>query len=271
MMPARRWPLTPVLAASLLLHAAALAALLIEPRWWPAAAGAVLCNHAALAVAVMLPRASFIGSNLTCLPAAAAARGAVSLTFDDGPDPAVTPQVLDLLDRYDAKASFFCIGARAAAHPALVAEIVRRGHSVENHSFSHPHAFSFYGWRALAREVDTAQDAIAAAGGRRPQFFRAPAGFRSPLLEPILARRGLRYVSWTRRGFDTRARNAAAVLRRLTRRIAAGDVLLLHDRKGRERGEALVLTVLSALLPLLRERGLASVSLPAAFSDEPRT
>jgi peptidoglycan/xylan/chitin deacetylase (PgdA/CDA1 family) len=194
----------------------------------------------------------------------------VSLNFDDGPDPDVTPRVLDLLDRHHARASFFCVGEKAAAHPEIVREIARRGHSVENHSHRHPNAFAFYGMRGLRREVDAAQSVIARITGRPPMFFRAPAGFRSPLLDPVLAATGLRYASWTRRGFDTVDGNAAAVLKRLTRGLAAGDVLLLHDG-GRARtsaGEPVVLAVLPALLERLAAAGLKSVPLPAACGGE---
>lgn len=267
----RRWRPAPALGATLALHAAGAAALVAVPAWWPWILGGLAANHFALGTAVLFPRASVLGPNIVRLPPGASARGEVSLTFDDGPDPEVTPRVLDLLDRWQAKASFFCIGSKACAYPALVREIVRRGHSVENHSYSHPHAFAFYGLAGLRRQIQAAQAAIADAAGAAPRFFRAPAGFRSPLLDPLLARRGLRYVSWTRRGYDTVSSDPAAVLARLATGLAAGDVLLLHDgcRRRAPGGELLVPTVLAALLEQLAQRGLRSVPLPAAFDDAP--
>jgi peptidoglycan/xylan/chitin deacetylase (PgdA/CDA1 family) len=225
-------------------------------------------NHLLLSAAVLWPRGTILGPNLTRLPPAAVRRREVSLNFDDGPDPEVTPRVLDLLDLHQAKASFFCIGEKAVAFPELVREIARRGHSVENHSYRHSHAFAFYGIGSLRREVELTQTAIAGIAGRAPEFFRAPAGFRSPLLDAVLARRGLRYASWTRRGFDTVDGNATAVLRRLVRGLAAGDVLLLHDgTPARTRsGEPVVLAVLPALLERLATAGLKTVPLPAACS-----
>jgi peptidoglycan/xylan/chitin deacetylase (PgdA/CDA1 family) len=114
--------------------------------------------------------------------------------------------------------------------------------------------------------VDEAQQVLAAIAGRPPSFFRAPVGLRSPLLDPVLAGSGLRYVSWTRRGLDGVSRDPALVLQRLTRDLAAGDVLLLHDsgRKLTRDGEPVVLAVLPALLERLAAAGLRSVSLPAA-------
>ena len=261
-----KWRPAPVMQVSAVVHVGALFAFALQPALWPWALGAVALNHLLLSCAVLWPRGRVLGPNLTRLPAAAVERREVSLNFDDGPDPDVTPRVLDLLDHHQAKASFFCVGEKAAARPDIVREIARRGHSVENHSYRHPHAFAFYGMRSLGREVDAAQSAIARITGQVPGFFRAPAGFRSPLLDPVLAARGLRYVSWTRRGFDTVDGDAAAVLGRLTRGLAAGDVLLLHDG-GRARtagGEPVVLAVLPGLLEQLASAGLKSVPLPQA-------
>ena len=264
----RRWRPAPLVLASLTLHLTCLVALTVRPDLWRWMLGVLAANHLVVLAAMLWPRSSLLGPNLTRLPDAAIRRRQVALTFDDGPDPAVTPQVLDLLDRYQAKASFFCIGANAAAHPDIVRDIIRRGHSVENHSYRHSHAFALYGFFRLRREVGLAQSVIAGIVGRAPAFFRAPAGFRSPFLDPVLTQVGLRYISWTSRGFDTVSRDPTQVLQRLVHRLAAGDVLLLHDGSSAHTvaGEPLVLPVLRGLLEQLAARGLASVSLPTACS-----
>lgn len=235
-----------------------------RPELWPWILSAIVTNHLLLGLIGMWPRSRSLGPNMLRLPDAAARRGEVALTFDDGPDPEVTPQVLDLLDRYQAKASFFVIGEKAAAHPQLLREIVQRGHSVENHSLRHSGLFGFFGPGALTREITLAQDAVAGITGQAPVFFRSPMGIRNPLLDPVVAALGLRYVTWTRRGFDTVARDPRVVLARLTRGLRAGDILLLHDRKIAGRA-APVLTVLPALLETLRTAGLKPVSLPMAM------
>ena len=264
-----RWRPAPIIRLSVLWHAAGAIALVALPSWWPWVLGALAGNHLVIIAAVLWPRGRWLGPNLIRLPASAAKRCEVCLTFDDGPDPQVTPRVLDLLDRYQAKASFFCIGKKVAAFPAIVREIARRGHSVENHSHGHPLAFAFYGMSRLRREVESAQALIADITGRAPRFFRAPAGFRSPLLDPVLARCGMRYVSWTRRGYDAVRRDPVRVLQQLARGLAAGDVLLLHDgtHARTHAGEPVVLAVLPALLEQLAARGLKSVSLPTACND----
>jgi peptidoglycan/xylan/chitin deacetylase (PgdA/CDA1 family) len=157
---------------------------------------------------------------------------------------------------------------KAAAHPEIVKEIMRRGHSVENHSQNHAYTFAFFGLARLHREVAAAQAVIAKITGTPPAFFRAPAGFRSPMLDPVLTKNALQYVSWTRRGYDAARRDPAQVLRRLTRELTAGDVLVLHDgaHTRTPEGQPVVLAVLPALLECIAAQGLKAVSLPAACS-----
>src|SRR5260221_464158 len=150
------------------------------------------------------------------------------LTFDDGPDPEVTPAVLGLLEQAGARATFFCVGQRAEAHPQVMAAIRARGHGVGNHSYSHPNSFALRGPRGLSREILRAQEAIERVGGGRPRLFRAPAGIQNPWLAPALASAGLSLVSWTRRGYDTVSRDGARVAARLGRGLQAGGILLLH-------------------------------------------
>ena len=249
-------------------HGAMGLAAALAPGWWELWAGGLAANHALLSGLGMWPRSQGLGPNLRRLPASAAARQMVALTFDDGPDPTVTPAVLDLLEAAGATASFFCIGRRAAAHPALVAEIVRRGHSVENHSHAHGNLFACLGpWR-LVREIRAAQAVLTELSGRSPHFFRAPMGLRNPFMDAAMHITGLRFTSWTRRGYDAVRIDPAGVLRRLQHNLAAGDILLLHDGNCARAasGRPVVLDVLPALLDTLARQGLRAVSLPAALA-----
>jgi peptidoglycan/xylan/chitin deacetylase (PgdA/CDA1 family) len=251
----------PFLRLTLGVHAAAFTLLGVAPHRWAWAASALLLNHSLITAAAVRPRSRLLGPNLASLPSA---RAEVALTFDDGPDPRVTPQVLDLLEAHRVKATFFCIGQRVERFPEVAAAIVERGHAVGNHSHSHPNAFAFYGPRAVTHEVVRAQDAISAATGRRATLFRAPAGIRGPFLEACLAREGMSLVSWTRRGLDTWSRDAAAVAARLTRGLTAGDVLLLHDgASARDAGgRPVVLEALPRVLDALAARGLEARLFP---------
>ncbi len=126
---ARRWKPTPFLAGSAALHGAAALGVLAQPALWPWAAGAVAANHALITAAGLWPRSRALGPNITRLPLVpAGVAGRVALTIDDGPDPQVTPLVLDLLAEHRLKASFFLIGHRAERHPALCRAIVQQGH-----------------------------------------------------------------------------------------------------------------------------------------------
>ena len=253
---------TPFVLGSVALHALAGGLVVARPSLWTWAASVVVLDHLFLTACGLWPRSSLLGPNVTRLPEAAAA-GSVAITIDDGPDPEVTPAVLDILDRHQAKATFFCVGERVTAQPVLAQEIVRRGHSIENHSERHRHNFSLLGPRGLAAEISEAQRSITAVTGEPPRFFRAPAGLRNVFLDAVLQRLDLRLVSWTRRGFDTVETDGAVVLARLARRLAAGDILLVHDGHAARTasGTPVVLEVLPALLDRLQAAGLRTIRL----------
>jgi peptidoglycan/xylan/chitin deacetylase (PgdA/CDA1 family) len=263
------WRPSPFIRFSLLLHIGVAAAFVVRPGLWPWWLGVLVANHLVLTWAGLWPRSTLLGDNMLRLPAAAVARKEIAITIDDGPDPKITPQVLDLLDRYQANASFFVIGERASRYPDLTNEIVRRGHSVENHSQRHSHMFSLYGPGAFGRDIENAQSSIRKATGDVPHFFRAPAGLRNPFLDPVLNRLGLRYVTWTRRGFDTVKTDAQKVLRHLTRDLAPGDILLLHDGHAAttNEGRPMILEVLPSLL----EHAISSGLRPATLRQAMRT
>jgi peptidoglycan/xylan/chitin deacetylase (PgdA/CDA1 family) len=265
----RPWKPSPFLKTSALVHAAAGGALLLQPAAWPWVAGALLLNHAAITTAGLLPRCQWLGRTLTRLPAAAAACGEISLTIDDGPDPRVTPAVLDLLDAHGARASFFCIGRRARRFPELCREIVARGHSVENHGQQHRASFSFHGARWMEDEIKAGQESLSDITGVAPRFFRPPAGLRNPFLDPVLARLDLRLAAWSRRAYDTRDGRPDAVSRKLSRGLAAGEILLLHDgNAARTRnGQAVILETLPQLLAAITDARLHSVPLPWACDE----
>ncbi|MEK8031527.1 polysaccharide deacetylase family protein [Ideonella sp. DXS29W] len=256
--------LTWFLRATLALHVLAV----FTVWWWPVGVlAALVLNHALIVAATLWPRSTWLGPNRCRLPAAAASRGELAITIDDGPDPEVTPRVLELLESLGLTASFFCIADRVAAYPELARDIVARGHDIQNHTASHRHTFSFLGPRAYLAEVERAQQIIERVTGHRPTCFRAPAGFRNPFLAPVLAAAGLELVSWTRRGFDTREADAERVLGRLTRGLRGGDILLLHDghaaRDG--SGQPVICALLPALAARCRQAGLKTVRLSDAL------
>jgi peptidoglycan/xylan/chitin deacetylase (PgdA/CDA1 family) len=254
--------------ASALLHGAAVGLTALHPHWWPWTLGSVVADHLLLTGLGLWPRSRALGSNWTRLPPAATARGEVAITFDDGPDPTVTPQVLSILGAHRVRATFFCIGERAEQHASCVQACVAAGHAIENHSYRHRHNFALLGAGQLRAELLRAQQALTLASGSAPRFFRAPAGLRNLLLDPALQRQGLQLASWTRRGFDTVSDNADRVSQRLTRKLRAGDILLLHDgHAARSRaGVPMVLEVLPRLLDAIAQRGLRPITLREALA-----
>jgi len=267
-MHSSRWQPSLLIRASIALHVLVVITVIAAPAQWRWALGAVLANHALLTALGLWPRSHGLGPNWTRLPAAATARNEIALTIDDGPDPVVTPQVLDLLERHAAQATFFCVGERAARYPQLCREIVRRGHAVENHSQHHSHRFAFMGQSGFLRELQAAQDTLTTITGQRPLFFRAPSGLRNPLLDPVLARLELKLASWSARGFDTRIGDVARVRHRLLNGLRAGGILLLHDGNAARTPEGIpvILEVLPTVLASARAANLRFVTLREALS-----
>jgi peptidoglycan/xylan/chitin deacetylase (PgdA/CDA1 family) len=263
-----RWAPAPLLYASTALHLGAAGVVLARPGAWPWALGTVIANHVVLAGAGLWPRSQLLGPNWNRLPVQAGMAGGVAITIDDGPDPEVTPQVLEQLDRHHACATFFCVGERVLLFTDLAQEIVRRGHAIENHSQRHRHNFSLLGPKGMNNEISRAQDSIVQVTGSRPEFFRAPAGLRNPFLDPVLAQLRLRLASWTRRGFDTVNGNAQSVYRRLANPLRGGDILLLHDGNAArgDDGTPVILEVLPRLLDALALRDLKPITLRSALT-----
>ena len=264
----RPWRASPYLRFSFWLHIASFLPLFVQPALWPWVVAGLVLNHFVIVFAGLWPHSSLLGPNIRRLPAASVARNEIALTFDDGPDPEITPQVLAILQQHGVRATFFCLGKKLAAHPELAVALLAQGHSLGNHTDAHPLNFSVMGPGQTRREVLRAQDCIEQLSGRKANFFRAPAGLRNVFLDAILHAAGLRLVSWTRRGFDTRERDPVKVLARLTHNLAAGDILLLHDAgcARTANGAPVVLAVLPTLLDQIAARRLQAVTLDEAFN-----
>jgi peptidoglycan/xylan/chitin deacetylase (PgdA/CDA1 family) len=264
----RRWQPTLLIRASIALHVLALITFIAEPGLWRWALAAVLANHVLLTLFGLWPRSQWLGPNWTQLPTAASARGEIALTIDDGPDPLVTTQVLEILDRHAVKVTFFCIGEKAARYPDLCREMVRRGHALGNHSQHHRNGFALMGYAGIMRELQAAQDSLSTITGQRPRFFRAPAGIRNPILDSVLARLGLQLVSWSTRGFDTRIGDVERVSARLLKGVRAGAILLMHDGNAArtQDGTPVIVDVLPKILAAAADADLRFVTLPQALA-----
>lgn len=201
------------------------------------------------------------GPVLNRLPAASRA---VSITFDDGPNPVATPLILDVLRDQGVNATFFILGRYAEQWPELVRRTVQEGHQLGNHGYWH---------RKLHRRTpayvrdDLARGTRAielASGGVRPSVFRAPHGFRNPWVTPIAASLGQRTVGWSLGVWDSTRPGADVIARRALDGLHAGSILLLHDGDGYDpAGDRLqTAQALPTIIRGLRERGLHFSTLP---------
>ena len=191
----------------------------------------------------------------------------IALTFDDGPNPAVTPELLELLRRCDVKATFFLIGERVRKVPALAREIAAQGHTVGNHTDTH-RSLAHLSSRQIAEELDQCDDTIAAATEKKPRWMRPPFGYRSPLLDEIVRKRGgAGVVMWSRWARDWKPQPAAAVIQRL-RRAERGDIVLLHDGDHRvfEGDRRHTVEALAYWLPRWKDAGIRFVTLDQMYN-----
>lgn len=210
--------------------------------WWsPAAAlGVLMLSHALVLYPTLRPSSQWLGPVATRF--ATDARE-VWLTIDDGPTDD-TGRLLDALDSRGARATFFVKGELAERYPDRIRDVVRRGHSVANHSHSHPSA-SFWCLPAgrIRDEIAECNRVLREITGQEPMLFRAPVGMKNPFVHPAL--RGMTLVGWTARAFDTSIDDPDVVLRRLMPDVTPGAILLLHQ--GRPRSVEIIGRVVDAL------------------------
>lgn len=189
-------------------------------------------------------------------------RPEVALTFDDGPSPDTTPRVLDTLDAAGARATFFLVGRKAAAHPGLVREIAARGHEIGLHGFDHDRLFSLRFAGHVVADVRRTQAAIASCGVEPTRFFRPPIGFVSHFTVHGARRAGVTLVGCSARAFDGFAGAAVSkVTARLLRALEPGALLAMHDAAERDDYAPASLEALPHVLTELKRRELRPVTL----------
>jgi peptidoglycan-N-acetylglucosamine deacetylase len=224
----------------------------------------------AIAYAAAHQRSQLFGATIR----STAAPQQLALTFDDGPNPAVTPLLLDLLDQYNAKATFFMIGRFVRECPKLAREIANRGHLIGNHTQTHPNLF-WINKRAIRSELQQCQSALQDVVGVAPKVFRPPYGFRNPWVVGTARELGMQTVMWTLLPGDWREKSVEWLTGRM-RPIAdhakdsanrtSGDVLCLHDGAHRQLNgdRARTLKALEYWLPRWRDLGLKFVTIGEA-------
>ncbi|WP_261554478.1 polysaccharide deacetylase family protein [Frankia tisae] len=182
---------------------------------------------------------------------------AIALTIDDGPHPVWTPRLLEVLRVNRVAATFSVVGAQAAANPELVRRIVAEGHTLCNHTMTHPQPFSRRTPDQIRVEMAHAQSAIVDAGAEPPRLFRAPGGDWSPAVLEAASGLGMTSLGWD---VDPRdwARPGTESIRQSLGGARPGDILLCHDGGG---NRAQTVAALQQVLPMLRARGLSFIPL----------
>jgi len=227
----------------------------------PAIAAIATATIGFLVWAIVSPRSRFFVPVVSRL---STADPIVALTFDDGPDPVVTPQILEVLAAHRARATFFVLGERAARHPELIQRIHREGHSVGTHTQHHLLRFHFGSPTYVQREIEAAISVVAGILRTSPTLFRPPQGLRTPCFASGWSRTpGLTCVTWSVRGLDSRPTTAEAIVARVSRGLQPGAIVTLHDGTGLLGGtdRAPTLAALTRLLSECRTRGLRCVAL----------
>lgn len=194
---------------------------------------------------------------ISCLPRSPESLKQVSLTFDDGPSPATTPRVLNILKKYKIPATFFVLGQRAQTHPDLIRRLLREGHVVANHSYSHPQMTKLEGEGRL-KEIQKTQDIIRALSPNPIKWFRPPYGAYDKKLERLVDSYGMTVVLWDVDPQDWKRQNSPEdICASVIKQTRPGSIILLHDIHER------TVNALEKIIVSLRAKGYAFVPLKA--------
>jgi peptidoglycan/xylan/chitin deacetylase (PgdA/CDA1 family) len=179
----------------------------------------------------------------------------IAITFDDGPDAMYTPQVLALLRKYNATATFFCIGNHIEQHPEIIKKIINEGHLIGNHSYFHSNNFGFYSTQQITEELHKTNSLVKNITGKEMNYFRPPFGVTNPSIAKAVKKTKHITFGWSIRSLDTVIKNDKKITNRVIKKIAPGGIILLHDNHDR------IVLVLEQLLLFLEQHNYQTVSL----------
>lgn len=178
----------------------------------------------------------------------------IAITFDDGPDPLLTPQVLDLLNEFDAKATFFCIGSNVKKHTDIAKRIVNEGHGIGNHSYEHSTLFPLWSPKRMMASIKETDEILKSVSGADNTLFRPPFGVTNTSVAFAIATLGKRVISWSIRSKDT-CNTAEQVISKVKRKLKPGAIILFHDTNPN------ILTELRTVLEYCKSCNLKSVAI----------
>jgi peptidoglycan/xylan/chitin deacetylase (PgdA/CDA1 family) len=224
------------------------------------AAGALAAGYQSMA-----PTGQWYGSTFTGLSRPSKW---LALTYDDGPNDPWTLRLLDVLNKYDVRATFFLIGRYAQQRPDIVRRLAQAGHVIGNHTFTHP-LLIFRSGTQVKQELESCEKALSGAVGDHSNLFRPPFGGRRPVVLCAARRLGLQPVMWDVTGYDWNAPSAEYIEARVTRRVRGGNVILLHDgghlRMGADRSRTVTAT--DRLIARYQSEGYRFVTIPQMMAQ----
>ncbi len=192
----------------------------------------------------------------------------VALTFDDGPTEPITRQILDLLDKYSVKATFFVSGVNALRHPEIIKDIITRGHSIGNHSYNHNPFLMLKDYNTLYQEIFAAQEVLRNMG-IKTLAFRPPVGIVNPKLSSILDKLGMYCLTFSCRAFDAGNYFIKNIGQKILKKVKADDIILLHDVPARNGNDNIIfLSEIEILLAGIISRGFRVVPLSVLINKE---
>jgi peptidoglycan-N-acetylglucosamine deacetylase len=241
--------------------------------WLLAAPGAAATAGGIVSYGAVHPASQMFGQTLRRTNSAKK----LAITFDDGPNPAITPRLLDLFERHSGRATFFLIGSFVKEFPELARETATRGHSLGNHTYTHPNLFKC-GPGKIRDQLQRCTEVITEAAGVVPKWFRPPYGLRNPWVIPAANRLGMQAVMWTLITWDWKAKSKEWLIPRMspigrhaqqnlgTHGQASGDILCLHDGNHRHPNgdRQCTLAALEYWMPRWRDLGLDFVTIDEA-------
>jgi peptidoglycan/xylan/chitin deacetylase (PgdA/CDA1 family) len=184
----------------------------------------------------------------------------IAITFDDGPCKQ-TKEILSMLDRYNAKATFFLIGSQAEIYRDIVSDIVKNHHTIGNHSFNHDNWFPLKGTRRITKELSDTQTILSEITGSKPVYFRPPFGVTNPSIAKALKSFNLKTIGWSVRSLDTVKKNPEKIFDRVKSKIGPGSIVLMHDTS------QYAPLVLEQLLIYCMQKKLSTVSLDELLKE----
>lgn len=184
----------------------------------------------------------------------------VALTYDDGPHPVFTPEILDILDKYHVKATFFMVGKRMEEYPEIVKDVISRGHVIANHTYTHPHNIELDTQAQVIRELEKCEEVIEKMTGRRAHLFRPPRGLVDGTVFMIAAEEGYRVILWTVSADHHDAPTPEAMVQRVMKHIRPGGIILAHDGTISPRWKDVAAT--PGIIESLKKKGYRFVTIP---------